>query len=139
MVFKWVVGTYFAFEWAIFGYHKTILTVLWILKTIKVQYWDCVKMNWFLDHETIYGRTKNDPLLSKIGSFLLRNRNCINYTTFTFSNSDFNLNANFLFWYQSVMVVSVTLILVTAVGDQMCWWQVWDVGDRFNTLRKSPT
>ena len=33
----------------------------------------------------------------------------------------------------------VTSMLVTNVGDQMCWWQVWDVGDRFNTLRKSPT
>ena len=22
-------------------------------------------------------------------------------------------------------------MLVTDVGDQMCWWQVWDVGDRF--------
>ena len=25
----------------------------------------------------------------------------------------------------------VTSMLVTDVGDQMCWWQVWDVGDRF--------
>ena len=23
------------------------------------------------------------------------------------------------------------------IGDHMCWWQVWDVDDRFNTLRKS--
>ena len=30
-------------------------------------------------------------------------------------------------------------MLVTDVGDQMCWWQVWDVGDRFNSLSKSPT
>ena len=22
-------------------------------------------------------------------------------------------------------------MLVTDVGDQMCWWQVWHVGDRF--------
>ena len=28
----------------------------------------------------------------------------------------------------------VTLMLVTDVGDQMCWWQVWDVGDRFRML-----
>ena len=21
----------------------------------------------------------------------------------------------------------------------MCWWQVWDVGDRYHSLRKSPT
>ena len=28
-------------------------------------------------------------------------------------------------------VLKVTSILVTDVGDQMCWWQVWDVGDRF--------
>ena len=25
-------------------------------------------------------------------------------------------------------------MLVTDVGDQMCWWQVWDVGDRFIML-----
>ena len=35
--------------------------------------------------------------------------------------------------------MTVTSMLVTDVGDQMCWWQVWDVGDRFHTLRKSPT
>ena len=28
----------------------------------------------------------------------------------------------------------VTLMLVTDVGDQMCWWQVWDVGARFRML-----
>ena len=33
----------------------------------------------------------------------------------------------------------VTSMLVTNVGDPMCWWQVLDVGDRFNTLRKSPS
>ena len=42
----------------------------------------------------------------------------------------------------------VTSMLVTDVGDQMCWWQVWDVGDRFRMmgtdliytiLGKSPT
>jgi len=32
----------------------------------------------------------------------------------------------------------VTSMLVTDVGDQMLWWQIWDVGDQFNTLRKSP-
>ena len=25
-------------------------------------------------------------------------------------------------------------MLVTDVEDQMCWWQVWDVGDRFRML-----
>ena len=35
--------------------------------------------------------------------------------------------------------VTITSMLVTDVGDQMCWWQLWDVGDRFNTLRKSST
>ena len=33
----------------------------------------------------------------------------------------------------------VTSMLVTDVGEQMSWWQVRDVGDRFNTLSKSPT
>ena len=33
----------------------------------------------------------------------------------------------------------VTSILVTDVGEQMCWWQVLDVGNRFNTLRSSPS
>ena len=33
----------------------------------------------------------------------------------------------------------VTLMLVTDVGDQTCWWQVWDVGDRLNRSKKSPT
>ena len=39
----------------------------------------------------------------------------------------------------SAVVISVTSILMTDFGDQMCWWQVWDIGDRFNTLRKSST
>ena len=34
---------------------------------------------------------------------------------------------------------TVTSVLVTDIGDRMCWWQVWYVGDRFNTLKKSPT
>ena len=33
----------------------------------------------------------------------------------------------------------VTSMLVTDVEDQMCCWQVWDVGYRFYILRKSPT
>ena len=28
----------------------------------------------------------------------------------------------------------VTSMLVTDVEDQMCWWQVWDVGDRYRML-----
>ena len=28
----------------------------------------------------------------------------------------------------------VTLMLVTDVRDQMCWWQVWNVGHRFRML-----
>ena len=30
--------------------------------------------------------------------------------------------------------VWVTSMLVTDIGDQMCWWQVWDIGDRFRML-----
>jgi len=30
-----------------------------------------------------------------------------------------------------------TLMLVTDVGDEMCWLQLWDDGDCFNAL-KSP-
>ena len=29
---------------------------------------------------------------------------------------------------------TVSSMLVTDVGDQMCWWQVWDVSDRFGML-----
>ena len=29
---------------------------------------------------------------------------------------------------------TVTSMLVTDVGDQMCWWQVWDVHDQFRLL-----
>ena len=32
------------------------------------------------------------------------------------------------------MLDSVSSMLVTDVGDQMCWWQVWDVSDRFRML-----
>ena len=28
----------------------------------------------------------------------------------------------------------VSSMLVTDVGDQMCWWQSWDAGDRFRML-----
>ena len=28
----------------------------------------------------------------------------------------------------------VTLMLMTGVGEQICWWQVWDVGDRYRML-----
>ena len=31
------------------------------------------------------------------------------------------------------------LNLATDFGNQMCWWRVWDSGDRFDTLTKSPT
>ena len=31
--------------------------------------------------------------------------------------------------YEYQFSKSVTSMLVTDVGDQMCWWQVWDVGD----------
>ncbi len=34
---------------------------------------------------------------------------------------------------------SVKSMLVTDVGDQMCWWQLVDVDDRFDTLKKSPS
>ena len=30
--------------------------------------------------------------------------------------------------------LTVTSMLVTDIGDQMCWWQVWDDGDRFRML-----
>ena len=26
-------------------------------------------------------------------------------------------------------------MLMTDVGDKICWWQLWDIGDRFNTLK----
>ena len=35
--------------------------------------------------------------------------------------------------FQTAMLA--TSMLVTDVGDEMCWWQLWDVGDRFNTLK----
>ena len=41
--------------------------------------------------------------------------------------------------YYWCLFLAVTSMLVTNVGEQMCWWQVWDVGDRFDTLRNSPT
>jgi len=30
--------------------------------------------------------------------------------------------------------ITVTSMFVTDVGDQMCWWQVWDVSDRFRIM-----
>ena len=41
-----------------------------------------------------------------------------------FLNLDFNSDPR----------VMVTSMLVTNFGDQMCWWQGWDVGDRFRML-----
>ena len=29
--------------------------------------------------------------------------------------------------------IEATSMLVMDVGDEICWWQLWDVGDRFNT------
>ena len=34
----------------------------------------------------------------------------------------------------TVKHLRVTSMLMTDVWDQMCWWQVWDVGDRFRIL-----
>ena len=31
-----------------------------------------------------------------------------------------------------LVIISVASMLVTDVGDEMCWWQIWDVGDQFN-------
>ena len=36
-----------------------------------------------------------------------------------------------------IQTVKDPTMLVTVVGDEMCWWQVWDVGDRFNTLENN--
>ena len=32
------------------------------------------------------------------------------------------------------VIWTVTSMMVTDVGDQRCWWQVWDVCDRFSVL-----
>ena len=32
------------------------------------------------------------------------------------------------------MVYWATSMLVTDVGDEICWWQLWDIGDRFEIL-----
>ena len=39
-------------------------------------------------------------------------------------------------WPKSVIYENemVTSMLVTDVGDQICWWQVWDVSSRFRML-----
>ena len=38
------------------------------------------------------------------------------------------------YWKSFRIVPTVTLMLVTDVEDQMCWWQVWDVVARFRML-----
>jgi len=35
----------------------------------------------------------------------------------------------------TILIISMnTSMLVTDVGNQMCWWQVWDVCDRFRMM-----
>ena len=38
--------------------------------------------------------------------------------------------------YQHHCHLWITLFLVMHLGDEMYWWQVWDVGHRFETLTK---
>ena len=45
-----------------------------------------------------------------------------------------NYYLNPFFNDEFVGIILVTAMLVTDVGDQMCCWQVWDVGDRFRML-----
>ena len=53
---------------------------------------------------------------------------------------------DYIYWIQQIIIKNavyhftlnmVTSMLVTNVGKQMCWWQVWDVGDRFKSDSKS--
>ena len=68
----------------------------------------------------------------------------IEFVYFSLSNSIFSIKVYFLLLEILICKVrygpnnlrseTVTLMLVTDVGDQMCWWQVWDVDDRFRML-----
>ena len=52
----------------------------------------------------------------------------------SFRTPRFFIETNFL-WNQKVLTAalyfSTRSILVTDVADEMCWWQLWDVGDGF--------
>ena len=39
------------------------------------------------------------------------------------------------FFHFSLTQVTATSMLVTDVGNEMCWWQLWDVGDAFDRFR----
>ena len=52
-----------------------------------------------------------------------------------FNSSLSSLVFNHIIWFIFRMN-SVTTMLVADVGDQICWWRFWDVGDRFNITKK---
>ena len=54
------------------------------------------------------------------------------FTFNTFFDENFNFRSK---WHPfEIYKKRVTSMLVTDVGDKMCWWQVWDVDDRFRML-----
>ena len=65
---------------------------------------------------------------------MLANKLFTQTKSYPFQNSE---HIGIVFWYNYIVVGnnSVASMLVTDVVDQMIWWQVLDVGDRFNKLR----
>ena len=47
------------------------------------------------------------------------------------SRSFITVNINFIVYSGKVETLRATSMLVTDVGDEMCWRQLWDVGDGF--------
>ena len=67
---------------------------------------------------------------------IIRCCNCGVRTSWPWTIKSFMILSEFVGW--------VTSLLVTDVGDEMCWWQVWDVDDWFdmlviNSLHSIPT
>jgi len=65
----------------------------------------------------------------KVNSILKVNSTYVNYT----DSSESGLTV-FMVMKDRDNFHSITSMLVSDIGDQICWWQVWDVGDRFRIL-----
>ena len=89
--------------------------------------WDCWSYHWYpkqAEEKTVGGNYGLNDQLQAL-TFINQNKENINYNRLTI-RLEISTKTDIL----------VTLMLVTDVGDQMFWWQVWDVGDRFDTLKK---
>ena len=123
-----------------FYQNKTVNEQSRFSKIIHIQWYMSVYMLWYI--YTPYSDRKSSPVMdSRVASYrpaFWKWKNIVQALKFGPHRTQVrrielrNRGRRPRPWSQ--VIVMVTSMLVTDVGDQMCWWQFWDVGDRFGML-----